>query len=185
VLFSQVAASPLALAAPEPPRFGAQEQLVVSSDAGLSVERTSALRGDRYSQDQSTTYILLRPAVDYFVLQNLSVGIFVGLRRSSQEAVTVSTIELGSRVGYAIAMSERFSLWPKIGLSYSRTDVDVHAPQDVTVLGPFGTSAVTLNVFAPVLYHPVPHFFLGFGPGIDIDKSAITVGARLTLGGWM
>ncbi len=48
---------------------------------------------------------------------------------------------------------------------------------------------LALNVFAPVMFHPVQHFFLGFGPALDTDltgdaKQTIIAG-RLTIGGWM
>ena len=50
-------------------------------------------------------------------------------------------------------------------------------------------TAIALNVFVPVMFHPAPHFFAGFGPFIDTDLSgeskATTYGAKLTLGGWL
>jgi len=39
------------------------------------------------------------------------------------------------------------------------------------------------------MLHPAEHFFLGFGPALDIDLSgsekATIIAGRLTLGGWI
>jgi len=49
--------------------------------------------------------------------------------------------------------------------------------------------AVGINAFAPVMMHPVEHFFIGFGPFIDTDLTGkargILWGGRMTLGGWL
>src|SRR5882672_4115650 len=55
-------------------RFGLRGQLAVSSDAGLSISNTSV-----GGTDGSTTELVVRPAVDYFVLDGLSLGGFLGL----------------------------------------------------------------------------------------------------------
>ena len=51
------------------------------------------------------------------------------------------------------------------------------------------STGLQLNLFAPVMFHPVQHFFLGFGPALDVDLSgdakATTIAARLTIGGWL
>ena len=50
-------------------------------------------------------------------------------------------------------------------------------------------TALALNLFVPVMFHPVEHFFLGFGPALDTDLSGdakvTTFAGRLTLGGWI
>ena len=50
-------------------------------------------------------------------------------------------------------------------------------------------SHVALNIFAPVMFHPVQHFFIGFGPALGTDLSGdakvTTIAGRLTLGGWL
>jgi hypothetical protein len=163
--------------------FGERHQLTISSDAGLSISNTSTS-----GVDGSSTNLTLRPAIDYFVLNNVSVGGFVGLDYTTAGGAHTTTFAIGPRVGYNLSFSERFSFWPKLGFSYSSSS----ASADVTIPGA-ATSAdgnhLALNIFAPVMFHPVQHFFLGFGPALDTDltgdaKQTIIAG-RLTIGGWL
>jgi len=167
--------------------FGDKGQLTISSDAGLSISSTSVS-----GVHGSTTNISLRPAVDYFVANDVSVGGFVGLDHTSTSGAHSTTFAIGPRVGYNLAFSERFSFWPKIGISYSSTSVSVDTPTGVpgtTVTTSSSGSHVALNLFAPVMFHPVQHFFIGFGPALDTDLSGdaktTTIAGRLTLGGWL
>jgi hypothetical protein len=165
--------------------FGDQGQLVISSDAGLSISNTSIS-----GVDDSTTQILLRPAIDYFVIDYLSLGGFVGVEHTSTGGSNATSFSIGPRVGYDIPLSNRVSVWPKVGFSYASTSVET----DIEVPGPdpevdASNSTLQLNLFVPILFQPVNHFFLGFGPALDVDLTgdakATTIAGRLTLGGWM
>jgi hypothetical protein len=161
--------------------FGDKKQITISSDAGLEISNTSTS-----GVDGSTTKLILRPAVDYFVANNVSVGGFVGLDYTSAGDAHSTTFSIGPRVGYNFAFSERFSFWPKLGFSYSNSSASGSPlPPGVSASG----NHLGLNVFAPVMFHPVPHFFLGFGPALDThltgDAKQTTIAGRLTLGGWL
>lgn len=168
--------------------FGARGQLAISSDAGLSISNTSI-----EDIDGSTTTLVLRPAVDYFVINYLSIGGFLGVQYDSTSGGSTTAISIGPRVGYNIPLSERFSVWPKIGFSFASTSQetdDATGAGGVTIEGEDETStSLQLNLFAPVMFHPVQHFFIGFGPAFDLDltgdSKATTIAARLTLGGWL
>lgn len=163
--------------------FGLRGQLAVSSDTGLSISNTSIS-----GIDGSSTTLLLRPAVDYFVANSISVGGFLGLEYTSAPGGSTTAFSIGPRVGYNIPLSERYSLWPKLGFSFASTS---QSTDDVAgVDGDDETStSIQLNLFAPFMFHPVEHFFIGFGPAFDVDLSgdskATTIAARLTLGGWL
>ena len=165
--------------------FGDKGQTTISSDAGLAIS-SSSISGVH----GSTTTIALRPAVDYFVANNVSLGGFVGLDYVSNSGAHATTFAIGPRIGYNVAFSDRFSFWPKLGFSYSSTSVSVGTP---VTGGTFSETAsgsqVALNIFAPVMFDPVQHFFIGFGPALDTDLSgdakATTIAGRLTLGGWL
>ena len=166
-------------------RFGDKAQLTVSSDAGLSIGTTSVS-----GVNGSTTTVTLRPAIDYFVANNLSLGGFIGVDYLKAGGSHSTTFGIGPRVGYNLAFSDRITLWPKIGFSYSSTSVstDVAVAPNTTVSTGASGSHLALNLFVPVMFHPVPHFFLGFGPALDTDLSGdartTTIAGRLTIGGW-
>jgi hypothetical protein len=168
--------------------FGGKGQLAISSDTGLSLSNTSIS-----GIDGSTTNLVLRPAVDYFVADYFSVGGFLGLEYNSTPGGSSTTFSVGPRVGYDIPLTERFTLWPKVGFSFASTSQDqdeVQLPQGGTVEGDDeSNTSIQLNLFAPFMFHPVEHFFIGLGPAFDLDLSgdnkATTIAARLTLGGWL
>jgi hypothetical protein len=168
-------------------RFGDHGQLTISSDAGLSISSTSTS-----GVDGSTTALTLRPAVDYFVANNISVGGFVGLDYTSTSGAHSTTFAIGPRVGYNFAFAERFSFWPKLGFSYSSSSTTIDtpvAPGAPSSSGSVSGNHLALNVFAPVMFHPVQHFFLGFGPALDTDLTGdakqTAIAGRLTIGGWL
>ncbi|HKO47986.1 MAG TPA: hypothetical protein VJV79_09700 [Polyangiaceae bacterium] len=166
--------------------FGDRGQITISSDAGLSISSTSTS-----GVDGSTTKLTLLPALDYFVANNISVGGFIGVDYTTTSGQHETVFQIGPRVGYNLAFSERFSFWPKLGFSYSSSSTSTTAPPPA----PPGTtndvsgSHLALNVFAPVMFHPVQHFFLGFGPALDTDLTGdarkTAIAGRLTIGGWL
>ncbi len=163
--------------------FGERGQLTISSDAGLSISSTSTS-----GVDGSTTKLTLRPALDYFVVNNVSVGGFVGLDYTSTSGAHATTFAIGPRVGYNFAFAERFSFWPKLGFSYSSSSTTIDTPVPPATASISGNH-LALNVFAPVMFHPVQHFFLGFGPALDTDLTGdakqTAIAGRLTIGGWL
>lgn len=166
--------------------FGQRKQVTISSDAGFSISNTSTK-----GVDGSTTELTLRPAVDYFVVNNVSVGGFVGLDYTSTSGAHSTTFAIGPRAGYNLAFAERFSFWPKLGFSYSSSNTTYSTavvPGTEPSLNVSGNH-LALNLFAPLMFHPVQHFFLGFGPALDVDLTGdarqTTIAGRLTLGGWL
>jgi hypothetical protein len=168
--------------------FGDRGQIAISSDAGLSLSNTSIS-----GQDGSATSLIIRPAVDWFVIDSLSLGGFVGIEYNSAPGGSSTAMSIGPRVGYNLRFSERFSVWPKIGFSFASTsqkEDDQTLPTGEVIEGSDETStSLQLNLFVPVMFHPVEHFFLGLGPAFDLDLTgdakATTIAARLTIGGWL
>jgi len=166
-------------------RFGIEGQKAVSSDAGLSISNTSI-----DDVDGSTTTLVLRPAVDWFFAEDISLGGFVGVEYNSAPGGDSTVISIGPRVGYNLPLSERISLWPKAGLAFASTSASNDGNDDIAGDDDEETNtSVQLNLFVPLMFHPVQHFFLGLGPALDQDLSgdskATTIAARLTLGGWI
>lgn len=162
--------------------FGNKGQLAISSEAGATFERTSVS-----GVDGSTTSLVLRPGVDYFLIDRLSLGAFLGVVHQGTQAGSSTTFGIGPRVGYDIAFSDHLSIWPRAGFSYNSTSLKV----DATPLTPSvktTNNAVAINLFVPLMFH-TNHYFAGVGPALDTDLSgdakATTFAVRVTLGGWI
>jgi hypothetical protein len=164
--------------------FGHHGQLAISSDAALAITH--------YSPGDYTT-ITLQPAVDYFVIDNFSVGGFIGLDYTSFKNGSTTRFSVGPRVGYNLTLSDLISIWPKIGFSFATTSTSIDAGTtgdnpDVTITTN-DNSGIALNLFVPIMFHPAEHFFAGFGPFLDTDLSGsdkvTAFGLKLTLGGWL
>lgn len=192
-----VSVAPSTLAQDKPPvpqvsdrtpggRFGEKGQLAISSDAGLAITYANVGGGGG-----STVTLTLRPAADYFLIENLSLGGFVGLDYTSYDGGHSTQFAIGPRVGYNIPLSPLFSVWPKAGLSIAHTsigsDITDGAGNKVSVSA--SNTALGLNLFVPFMVHPAEHFFLGFGPALDVDltgdNKATVIAGRLTIGGWL
>jgi hypothetical protein len=160
-------------------RFGAPRQLTISSDAALTIQRRTQ-SGD----DGAVTTVTLAPAADFFLFKNFSIGGFVGVEYQKAGDSHGTRFSLGPRIGYNVWLSERWSIWPKLGFAYAYTKASrANGSGDVK------QNAVALNVFVPFIYHPVDHFFAGFGPFVDSDLNgdhrATVWGGKLTVGGWL
>ena len=165
-------------------RFGGKSQLAVSSDAGFSIGNTSVS-----GVDGSTTAIVLRPAVDYVIADYISIGGFLGLDYASTPGGSSTTFSIGPRVGYNVPLSERFSVWPKLGFAFASTSQEQDDDAGTADSDDESNTSLQLNIFAPFMFHPVEHFFVGVGPAFDLDltgdNKATTIAVRLTLGGWL
>jgi hypothetical protein len=161
-------------------RFGLQGEWALSSDAALSI-----------SHQSGSTELTLAPAVDYFVIPNLSVGGFISLYYAKSGPADTTIFSIGPRVGYNVPFSDLFSLWPKIGFSFSHTTNSSEIPiaRNQSIDNSTTNNGITLNLFVPVMIHPAEHFFAGFGPFLDAslsgDNKFTRYGLKLTLGGWL
>jgi hypothetical protein len=170
--------------------FGEKGQKAISSDVGLSLSNTSVS-----GISGSSTVLVLRPALDIFFADSWSVGGFVGVEYASAPGGSSQSISVGPRVGYNALLSDRLSIWPKVGFAIARTsqtDEGAALPGGGGVVVGENTednTSVQLNLFVPIMFHPVEHFFLGLGPALDQDLTgdpkATVVAVRLTIGGWI
>ena len=138
----------------------------------------------------STTNIQLQPSIDYFLFDDFSVGGFLQFDYTSASAGHASTFGLGPRVGYNFSFSDLLSLWPKVGFSYDDVNTTTSTSSGNTTTSTTVTaSSLALNVFIPLMIHPAPHFFAGFGPFLNTDLTgdtrSTTWGGQLTVGGWI
>jgi hypothetical protein len=171
------------------PAFGNAGQLVISDDLRAGLLYTSFSEGDA-----SATDFQLQPAVDYFVIPNLSVGGQLSIRYNtdddgSGDSIDTTLVGIVPRVGYNIPLGSLASIWPRVALGYVHASISTGVPS-VSVSG----YSIVLEAFAPFLFHPVPHFFIGGGPIVstelvskveDMEVAKTTnIGLVSTIGGY-
>lgn len=146
--------------------FGERGQFVVSSDLDFSLTRTSVSMGGGSSVLFSVT-----PSLDYFISPNFSVGGLVTFTHQTNAfdlgggfGVADKTVfGLGARAGYHLVLTDVLSLWARLGLVFT------HDSYDAGSAGDFSGNLFQLQLFAPLLWHPAPHFFIGAGPSLATD----------------
>lgn len=150
--------------------MGGVGQVVISGDFDISFN---------YNVDSEVSSLSLSPAVDYFIAPQLSVGGQIIFNHQSVTGGSVTVFGLAPRVGFNIPLQEMFSVYPRVGFSFLHSDVAG------------GQNLFTLNAYAPFLFHPVPHFFIGLGPVLTWDVAGgtsatrtVNFGLLTTVGGW-
>jgi hypothetical protein len=156
--------------------FGRAGQLAFLSDNTVDI---------RHSTNDVTT-ISLAPAADYFIIDNLSIGGFIGFNYTKAGNADGTRFAIGPRVGYNLALSNMLSVWPKLGLAYAHSSAG-YSVDNSTISQ--SNNALALNMYVPFMIHPVTHLFLGLGPYLDTDLSGddrvTAFGVKLTVGGWL
>src|SRR6185312_4464351 len=98
-----------------------------------------------------STSLFLDPAVDVFVVRGLSLGA-VALYQHVESGGAFNYLAFGPRVGFNVPLDDHWSIWPTVSGAYG------------IAWGGFDgspSSSWELAGFAPVLYHPAPHFYVG------------------------
>ena len=161
-------------------RFPQQGNFVITNQADLGF--TQKLN------DPTSTSIVIHPALEYFVIPNLSIGGEVIFAYTSQSfgndtgvgptSFSVTQFGLGPEVGYDVSLSDTWSVWPKAELGFVNS-----SPNE-------GDSSFNLflQISAPFLVHPAEHFFFGVGPALHVDLTGdaktTSIGVNFTIGGY-
>jgi hypothetical protein len=183
-----------------PHRFGQRGQLVFSSESALYARwLTEAGSG------ASSTQYALAPAVDYFLLDRMLVGLafhYSSSRATGVDPLTrleitgsAESVGGGLRLGADVPLGTWLSFDPRLSFAVSAGDRHLESER---VAVAYTTTAVTLSLYAPLLVHAAPHAFLGFGPAAsrDFERTAdfgsaslenprTALGASLVVGGWI
>ncbi|HEX4449105.1 MAG TPA: hypothetical protein VH044_20340 [Polyangiaceae bacterium] len=158
------------------PVFGSRGQWVLTawSDVGVSTQAWSA-------SDAGYVRVGFAPTLDYFVVRDVSLGLeynvhyedskYYPLHAGALAETTTESVFAGVNLGFNLPMGPRVSFYPKFTVGVTRT-IDSPLMRSVTI--PIGsappdlaTTTLTgpyLEIYAPLLYHPAPHFFVGAGP---------------------
>ncbi len=154
---------PAAAGAQEANPMGQPGQIAIRGDFQLSLVRQStSVPGDGEDPDSATT-ITLAPAADFFVAPGVSVGGQLAFLYSSfGDDSSATGFGAAPRVGYFAALGPKLGIWPLVSIAYLRTSVDV-GDED------FSGYTLSLQAFAPLLFQPADHFFIGMGPAFQTD----------------
>jgi len=120
--------------------------------------------------------ISIHPAIDYFITNSVSLGALVGYRHSPADTGTTA-LDLGARAGFNLNINDHVGFWPMASLA-----ANINSTNHNT------TTTTTFGIFAPFLYHLVPHLFVGIGPSFSVLLSGAdgkSYGLDFVLGGWM
>lgn len=151
--------------------LGGEGQIAISSDLQLSFTSTSQSLPDSAPEGtpdpDSTTTIVVAPALDYFVAESISIGGQVFYASTSMGDASSSGFGIGPRVGYAIPIGEGLAFWPKLGIAYTSSSYDSGVEGSEKQSG----TTMSLEVFAPFAIQPAEHFFVGIGPMLSMDLS--------------
>ena len=199
-------ASPSSDEPPRPPepasaRFGARGQLVLSGATDL------AIQASQWDGSQAWDFkVHFHPVLDYFAIKNLSLGLDLdagyedskGYDASGLTETQTTYLAAGPRVGLNVPFGSAASFWPQVSFDLAWTESTTSSVSSDGTSGGlslFSQSAQsqtgpTVNLYLPILVHPVPHFFMGAGPylfhqfGSVQNESGYSVGEqRTTLGG--
>jgi len=146
--------------------FGNPGQVVISQDFAVKFE---------YESENETSAVILAPAIDYFLIPNLSLGGQLIFSYAKNGGVSFTNIGVGPRDGFNFSLAPMFSFYPKAGFSIihstgSSESGGVTVSRSETFIG--------VGLFTPFLFHPVPHFFIGFGPSFSGNISGGTANDR-------
>lgn len=176
------------------PGFGAQGQLAISAERLFGVEyertsfsgpgndyRTSTVIGFGWSYaGNASSFIFPRAGLDYFVVNNLSLGGAIGLfSGAGHNAIVGETGFLfAPRVGYAIDLGSVASFWPRGGITY-------YSHADYHNVGITGEANFVLFPRANWAFLITPHFDVGpFGGGPNrADYTEFAMGASFGIMG--
>jgi hypothetical protein len=132
-----------------------------------------AISGELEGHLHSGWELHLQPAFDYFIATNVSVGGLIGFTHDSGNPAR-NAFDIGVRAGYNLAISEPVTFWPTAGIFIHRE------------FGTAGSTSASLNIFAPFLFHLVPHLFVGLGPDFELplNGGSTGYGVKTVVGGW-
>jgi hypothetical protein len=128
------------------------------------------------------TAFYINPRAHYFILDHLSIGgevLFASISAKSITKTNGTTTEtdapgpnalgLMPLIGYDISISDKFSIWPQGGIGFRRAWYTEHRDRQPDI--DHGESWWFFAADVPFMFHPVPHFSLGVGPGVTVTLS--------------
>jgi len=150
--------------------FGAQGQLAISAELGAGFDKVT----------HGGWTAAIKPAGDYFILPAISAGGFAGFSTGND---SYQELLVGARGGFNVNVTSNVGAWAKVGVAYDHAKNPLRNPNTTT----FSTSTTYLTVDVPIMFHIVPHLFVGLGPYYYLKVAGdgnTGYGAHSLVGGW-
>jgi hypothetical protein len=182
---------------PRERRFGEAGEVVLSGELSASLDSLTYRGSD--AQYVSAGFA---PGFDVFVANHLSLGVDFAVSYGSTTGYgsdgsridyTTTSYGIAPRVGVDVPIASSLSLYPRAELGFGTLTQDETSTNSYE--NKHTISRVWVSLYAPLLVHPAPHFFVGFGPLVlhelsssdqyQKDNRRTTIGASLLLGGWL
>jgi hypothetical protein len=145
--------------------FGELGQIVISNEGFFGFDKTNNVGWG----------LTLKPAADYFFMPAISAGLVAAYFKGSGDP-GVTTVGIGGRAGFNLNLTENLGVWGKAGVTYQHSSV-----------GNASASTTWFTVFVPVLYHLMPHLFVGVAPYYNAKIAGTgdhNYGFSYVIGGW-
>jgi hypothetical protein len=166
--------------------------LTYAGPIGIATYRVSSGNDQTFHAVTNTTSFWLAPSADYFVIDHLSVGGLVlvqstwsSIDASPANSHTTTTNNLPTttnftilpRVGYLLAIGERFGIWPRAGIGYASSSTAQDNGAKLTVNG------FMLDFDVGFLYRANEVFFIKAAPelGFSLGGSSSTSAGGVTV----
>ncbi len=179
---------------PQPRRFGDSGDFVVMGGVDIGGTWTSF-----DGTGSSSSSVGISPSFDYFVADHFSLGLELDItsatgREAAGTSYSSQSYGGAGRIGYDIPIASGASVFlvGDVGAghdSYAHDDSSGNSNS-------YAEDYVYVGLFAPLLFHLTPHYFVGIGPSIthDVARSlegstysnlSTRVGVSFVVGGWL
>jgi hypothetical protein len=155
----------------------------------MAASSGAAIYSERFSgSDASFSNSYLDIGVDTFVAPNFSIGLDAevgygdrkGYGATSLRETTSTHYAAGFRLGLNLPLGRALSFYPRLSLGIESNQSDTNTLFDRSGLPAAPSSSSNggpwASFYAPLLVHPVAHFFVGIGPKVSHAFGAVRGG---------
>jgi hypothetical protein len=133
----------------------------------------------------SEKHLRVQPAAFYFLTDQFALGLEAGMGYDTPAldngfpVANVLSWNVEPAIAAAFRIGDRFALFPQAGVSFAWSSYSDGG----------SAHSIQSEAFAPFLFIPVPHFFLGIGPVLQwtldgVNSGRVVWGFSTVIGGW-
>jgi len=114
-----------------------------------------------HTSGNDVNQIFVAPGAMWFPTNNVAIGGQL-IYAFADFGPSVHEVGFEPLVGFAVPLADHVAFFPRMGMQFQ------------WLFPSAGNSAnrVAIDGFAPLLFIPVPHFFIGFGPQVNVEVAS-------------